>query len=132
MLTYQSLAEWKSIMPFLALVVSLLMQTATPPEHRVSCVDQNLSEVALAACLDKEVVEVDSELNRTYKATHASLPPDQQNLLRASERAWIRCRDSDLALFESFVRGNHPSIVVQTEQVRVIRERIKLLQGYRA
>lgn len=115
----------------MALAMTLLALHQPLRSQTTPCVEQNLSEVAPGSCLDKEVVAIDAELNREYQQTLRSLPAEQQTLLRASERDWIRCRDADLALFESFVRGNHPTTIVKTEQVRVIRDRIKLLQGYR-
>jgi uncharacterized protein YecT (DUF1311 family) len=115
----------------MAVILSVLVNGLTFQAPVVPCVDQNLSEVALGSCLDKEVLAVDQELNRTYQQIMRALPKQQQLLLRTSERAWLQSRDADLALFESFVQGNHPSITVETEQARVIRERIRVLKGYR-
>jgi uncharacterized protein YecT (DUF1311 family) len=115
-----------------ALIARIIAFSLSSRSPAVPCVDQDLSEVALGACLDKEVVVVDAELNRTYQAVLKTLPAQQRELLRTAERAWIRSRDADLALFEASVQGNHPSILIETEQVRVIRERTRFLETYRS
>jgi len=119
-------------MPILALLVIFLSLRAHTTPAFIPCVAQQLSEIALGQCLDKEVIAVDAELDRAYQETLASLPKDQQVLLRNSERAWIRCRDADLVLFESSTRGNHPDLLVEAEKVRIVRERIKLIAVYRS
>ena len=114
-------------MPFFALVRVLLTLAAAPPASPAIC--ENIAEYQLAPCLQKAVVKLDAELNRTYRALFVSLSPDIQKTLRESERAWIHSRDADLGLFASFPHGNDPTNSEYWEEIRLIQARIDYLKG---
>jgi uncharacterized protein YecT (DUF1311 family) len=115
------------IVPFVTLVRILLTLAAAPSTSSAIC--ENIAEFQLAPCLQKEVAKLDAELNRTYKALLISMSPDLQKTLRESERAWIRCRDADLALFASFPHGNHPTNSEYREEIGLIQARIDYLKS---
>lgn len=109
------------------MIALLGADTAAVAAQQVEC-DMDLGMVEYGNCLDRQMVVVDSELNRTYKATLATLTPDQQRALRAAERAWIRYRDTDSNFVETVTGGNHPSEMVEAQWIRVVRERITFLR----
>ena len=46
-------------------------------------------------CADKDYRKADAELNRVYKKTVAGLDGHSRDLLRASQREWIKFRDAE-------------------------------------
>ena len=52
---------------------------------------------ALQDCIGAEYGRRDSELNRVYRATMATLPPDRKDALRSEERAWLITREQKCA-----------------------------------
>ena len=57
------------------------------------------STQSMVECIDAEVRIQDGKLNAAYKTAMASLPKDQQEKLRASQRAWLEFRKLDCDVF---------------------------------
>ncbi len=116
-------------MSVLALILGASLLSAGPSTSHSAC--ENVAEFEMENCLKTEARRVDAELNRTYISLLKALPLSQQILLKESERAWIRCRDTDLIIFSSFPHGNHPSDAEYLEQIQIIKARIEFLQSLR-
>jgi uncharacterized protein YecT (DUF1311 family) len=57
------------------------------------------STQSMVECIDAEVRIQDGKLNAAYKSAMGSLPRDQQDKLRASQRAWLEFRKLDCDVF---------------------------------
>jgi uncharacterized protein YecT (DUF1311 family) len=65
-----------------------------------ACMDKpDSSTQSMVECIDAEVRVQDGKLNAAYKAAMTSLPKDQQDKLRAAQRAWLEYRKLDCDVF---------------------------------
>jgi uncharacterized protein YecT (DUF1311 family) len=63
--------------------------------HYHRCMDGLTGDFAMTACSREEHQRQDASLNRVYRALLGRLPRSRAAQLRASQRVWLRNRDSD-------------------------------------
>ena len=56
-------------------------------------------------CNGAEIKRQDARLNQGYKAAMAGLEPAQQGKLRDAQRAWIKYRDTNCAMYYTLTGG---------------------------
>ncbi len=82
----------------LAAAVPAVGQAAPKP---MSALDRCLASKAAyttmgqVQCIGDAVAVQDARLNKTYAKTMAKLTPEQQDKLRAAQRAWLAFKDAD-------------------------------------
>jgi uncharacterized protein YecT (DUF1311 family) len=95
------------IVTTVAIATPLAAQSDADVERRYSkdytrCMEssEGASTYGMQACIGKEYVKRDAELNSVYKRVMARLSPAKQKTLRQSQRQWIKRRDA-IALEEA-------------------------------
>ncbi len=82
----------------LALAAPLLaFAPAAQAEDEAGGIDCNnaMAQSEMNICADKDYRAADAGLNRAYKAVMRDLDKHSQDLLRASQREWIKFRDAE-------------------------------------
>ena len=91
--------------------------------------------IAGAATFSPEGAEtlpsLDKELNVLYGRWLRSLEePEEKELARAAERAWMRYRDAVSSLFQAVLAGRRPPRVIASAVLaRLTRERVEALRS---
>jgi uncharacterized protein YecT (DUF1311 family) len=85
--------------------------------------------VAMLDCGAAEYRTLDAELNAAYRAASAILTPDQRNLLRNTQRAWLAHRDATCSFMTGLHdRGTMASLSDQSCLLKLTAERTKWLK----
>ena len=90
------------------------------------------TQAALNQCADAAFKQADAEMNRLYRQQMAYLGGERGKRLQASQRAWLKYRDS-ACLYETGPRAQSGSIwPMQTAlcQAAFTRQRNEVLKGY--
>ncbi|NIY47049.1 lysozyme inhibitor LprI family protein [Cedecea colo] len=88
----------KRVTLFLA---SLLLSAAA---HAIDCEKAN-TQLESNECYSAQYKQDDQLLNQTYKKVLSLATPEQQNLLRQAQLAWIKVRDADCKFISSGSEG---------------------------
>ena len=64
------------------------------------CLEKNSSTSGMNNCTMQATKAWDADLNRNYKKLSAQLRPDSRALLVASQRAWLKFRDSEFGYLD--------------------------------
>ncbi len=86
-----------------ALLAPLLLMAAgakTQKQRQIQPCEGHGSQAEASGCAHREYQAADAELNKVYNRLAAALDAEDKALLKASELAWIKYRDSNCA-FES-------------------------------
>jgi uncharacterized protein YecT (DUF1311 family) len=86
-----------------ALLTLLLLTAAgakTQKQREIQPCEGNGSQAEASGCAHREYLAADAELNKTYNRLAGILDADEKALLKESELAWIKYRDSNCT-FES-------------------------------
>ncbi|MFL6331756.1 MAG: lysozyme inhibitor LprI family protein [Pyrinomonadaceae bacterium] len=86
-----------------ALLTHLLLTAAgakTQKQREIQPCEGNGSQAEASGCAHREYLAADAELNKTYNRLAGVLDADEKALLKESELAWIKYRDSNCT-FES-------------------------------
>ena len=80
-------------------------QATSPAKHPIDqwladCLAQDPSTQGQLQCLGEAYTRWDAELNRAYKALMAKLSPEEQAVLKESQRAWLKQRDEMFKLIQ--------------------------------
>ena len=128
--------------PLLSLGIIFLAHSAFAQPHERNhpidvrtdtCIDANPSTHGTLECLDDAHTEWDAELNRVYQVLLGELNDENQELLRAAQRAWIAFRDAELEALASVYGGLDGTmwlVVHADRRVSLIRRRAKELRDY--
>ena len=90
------------------------------------------TQLALNQCAVAALTTADAEMNRLYREQMAYLDAQRSKRLQASQRAWLKYRDST-CLYENGPRAESGSIwPMQTAlcQAKLTRQRNELLRAY--
>ncbi len=95
-----------------------------------SCMDKSGGvTAAMLDCGGAEYTRLDAALNAAYREAANSLTPEQRNLLRDTQRAWLAFRDSSCAFMTKLGdRGTMASLADQSCLLRVTAERTRWLK----
>jgi uncharacterized protein YecT (DUF1311 family) len=83
-------------------------------------------------CVSRRFTAADDRLNEEYKRVMASLSPDRQALLKSSQRAWIKDKETSCAAAGKEAEGGTlEPILIADCQVRMTEQRNTYLANYR-
>ncbi|MDT5159334.1 MAG: hypothetical protein QOC99_3178 [Acidobacteriota bacterium] len=91
-----------------ALLVFLALPLAgatTQKQRQIQPCEEKPSQAEASACAYHEYQAADAELNKVYGRLAAKLEADEKSLLKDSELAWIKYRDSNCGFESSFFKG---------------------------
>jgi len=79
--------------------------SAAPPKHPIDqwltdCMAKDPSTQGQLKCLGEAYTRWDAELNRVYKQLLGRLAPEEQAVLKESQRAWLKQRDEMFKLLQ--------------------------------
>ena len=91
-----------------ALVAPLLLSAAgakTQKQRQTQPCEERSSQAEASGCAHREYEAADAELNKIYNRLAAALDAEDKALLKQSELAWIKYRDSSCAFESSQYKG---------------------------
>lgn len=98
-----------------------------------NCLDKNITTIGMLECMDKAGQMWDDELNRVYGLLKSKLKPEDQNALKASQRAWIKYRDLEFeninSIYSNF-QGTMYGPMRLDHRMQFIKQRVLELQSY--
>jgi uncharacterized protein YecT (DUF1311 family) len=95
--------------------------------------EQAQSDLGIIDCTGTAITAWDARLNKNYQAAMASLDPQSQALLRASERKWVAWRAAEDAAQAGAWRNDRGSIISveqMDDTLNAIKERAAELTTY--
>jgi len=92
---------------------------------------QFLTRTEIHACLQRDMAQADSELNRAYQERMAALPPEARQRLLDSQRAWLLRYDAVLTGYYSRPWAGHSMVMVIPSQIRALRDRTVVVRNFR-
>jgi uncharacterized protein YecT (DUF1311 family) len=95
-------------------IALLLFLAFTAPALALDCSRQE-TEGQARACSGQRLKDADRKLNQTYQALMKRFSPDQQGLLKASEKAWLGYRDAQCRMVGSGVEGGSAQPMVTAD-----------------
>jgi uncharacterized protein YecT (DUF1311 family) len=109
--------------------------TPDPVEQKVQALIDKAggSTSAMAAATYEGARLWDEELNRVYPELMRQLPPQDQAILKESEKEWIKFRDSNRRLIEETygkASGLDNRLFAAAEVLDIIKSRAVALRGY--
>ena len=96
---------------FLTTVAAILLFAAaaagakTQKERQIQPCEERGSQAEASGCAHREYEAADAELNKVYGRLAAALDAEDKALLKASELAWIKYRDSACEFESSQYKG---------------------------
>jgi len=72
--------------------------------------DDPSGQLETIACLSETVKAADKKLNATYRSVLASSDKERQDLIRKSQRAWIKFRDENCMAYYDMTRSKDNSL----------------------
>lgn len=97
------------------------------------CLDINTTTRGMVECLQQGNAKWNTELNRVYNLLLASLPDEQQNVLRAAQREWLKYRDAQITSINAVYREGTISFISRAEEImRLTKEQAQRLQRFKA
>lgn len=95
---------------FLCALLALLLLTAavdakTQKQRQLQPCEERGSQAEASACAYREYQAADAELNRIYNRLTIALDAEDKALLKQSELAWIKYRDSNCVFESSQYKG---------------------------
>ncbi len=94
------------------------------------CLDRSEGvTMSMLECMDKELQLQDKLLNKTYKEVMAVLSPEQKELLKAGQRAWLKMRDADAELQGTLTGGTIDKLNFHSTHLDYTVRRIAYLQS---
>lgn len=101
------------------------------PEAEAAPCDDALTQRELNECSAEDYADADAELTRIYDSLMAEASGDEEERLRAAQRAWLPFRDAHCetkaALYEG---GSIQPLIRASCLANVTRERTEHLRGY--
>ena len=116
-----------------ALLAALLLTAAagakTQKERQIQPCEERGSQAEASGCAHREFQAADAELNKAYNRLAGVLDAEEKALLKASELAWIKYRDTNCT-FESsqYAGGTMRPMIESFCLTRVTRARTAELQ----
>lgn len=86
----------------------------------------NSSTIGIVQCKEQALAEWDKQLNRAYKMLMAKLNPQDQVLLRESQRAWLAYRAKEEKWLMKYYWGRGGSywgLVITDRKMNIVRTR---------
>ena len=110
-----------------ALLTFLLLTAAaakTQKERQIQPCEGNGSQAEATGCAHREYLAADAQLNKAYNRLAGVLNDDEKALLKTSELAWIKYRDTN-CVFESsqYAGGTMRPMIEYFCQARVTKAR---------
>jgi uncharacterized protein YecT (DUF1311 family) len=115
--------------PALASAQERTLEDSYSREYK-ACMDKSGGvTVAMLDCGSAEYAKLDATLNAAYREAANGLEPEQRNLLRDTQRAWLAYRDSSCSFMSRLGdRGTMASLSDQSCLLRVTAERTRWLK----
>ena len=101
-------------------------------EDEANGIDCNnaVAQLDMNICADKDYRKADSELNAVYRDTMHGLDKHSQDLLRASQREWIKFRDAECTYVSAQNEGGSIYPMVYSGCLTTMtRDRVKQLKA---
>jgi uncharacterized protein YecT (DUF1311 family) len=102
--------------------------------HR-ECMDkeENQTTMGMSDCDMQAQEKWDKELNKVYGALTKKLKPEQKEVLKNSQKAWLKHRDEEMKAIDAIFGQLDGSIWMNVRSscsMKVIKERVLVLQNY--
>jgi uncharacterized protein YecT (DUF1311 family) len=83
------------------------------------------------ASVKGRLTDLDRELNALYRRVlQAAEGPEEEQIIRAAERAWVKYRDGMVSFFKAQLLGRHaPETIANAVLVRLTRERVEAFRA---
>jgi uncharacterized protein YecT (DUF1311 family) len=97
------------------------------------CLETNQSTQGMVDCANEAYIKWDSELNKVYKKLLSLLDTDSQKKLKESQRAWVKFRDEEFKLLDSFYATKEGSMYLPMhalDKVDIVKNRVQELSGH--
>lgn len=114
------------------LIFIIFMATTFATYAKTTPCAKLLNEDAVNACLRSELSQADKELHQSYLSFHEKLTDSNRDLLKETEAAWLKSRESDCEFEAASVTGGsaYQSIYLSCVTIRT-RLRIKQIIDWR-
>lgn len=123
------------------LVMSLPLYAEEDQDHKhhidswyERCVEEDSTTVGMEQCSDKAYEKWDKEMNKVYQGLMKKLPVKDREVLRESQRAWLKFRDAELKFGFVVYGGLHGTIwrvVYGGDRVDLVKQRTLKLTHYK-
>ena len=118
---------------YLMAILSLVLIVGSDNRAVLAAVDCNnaVTQADMNRCASLAFGLIDDELNTAYKKITAGLESSELELLKHSQRAWIKFRDAECEFQSSFTRGGSVRPLVHANCLTdITNQRVKDLQFY--
>ena len=89
----------------LVLMLLTVVGAKSQKQRQIQPCEERSSQAEASACAYREYQAADAELNKVYNRLAAALDAEDKALLKASELAWIKYRDSNCTFESSQYKG---------------------------
>ena len=96
------------------------------------CIEKDSSTAGMIKCSGKAYEMWDKEMNKVYQELMKKLSPEEKELLKESQKQWLKFRDSEFRFLDKFFEGYGTILPVLKagEKISIIKERTKRLDSY--
>jgi uncharacterized protein YecT (DUF1311 family) len=124
---------------FVALAAAAAAQSKPSPakhpiDQRLSdCMAKDPSTQGMLLCLEQGYSRWDAELNRVYKELMGKLSPEEQGVLKESQRAWLKQRDETFNLLRMIYAKKDGTMYLTmqaADRVEIVQKRALELASY--
>mgnify|MGYP000892639646 FL=1 len=120
------------------IISSLYVLGQEKPKHPIDkwldeCLTKDESTAGMLKCADEAYKKWDVELNKVYKELLGVLDTDSQKRLKESQRAWLKFRDDEFKLLESFYSKKEGTMFLPMhafDKIDIIKNRVQELNGH--
>jgi uncharacterized protein YecT (DUF1311 family) len=93
---------------------------------------ENYTTAGMLNCSSQALDKWDKELNRVYKELIKKLSPEEKELLKQSQRQWIKFRDAEFKWISGLYLGIGTNIPLEKMSIMldIVKERVKMLEEY--
>jgi uncharacterized protein YecT (DUF1311 family) len=110
-------------------VMGLLFVLAVNASAQQKNCDNAVSQLEMNRCAEQDASDADKQLNEVYQSTMKKLNAQQQNELKAAQRAWLAYRDADCEAESALYSGGSMAPMIKLACVaNLTRERTKEIQ----
>jgi len=97
------------------------------------CIAKDESTAGMVDCADKAYKKWDAELNKVYKELMKLLDAESQKKLKESQKAWIKFRDEEFKLLDSFYSKKDGTMFIPMhafDRMDIVKNRVQELNGH--
>lgn len=120
-------------MAFLSISSSVHATKHHIDDYLNSCIDAASNTAGLVNCTNQAYTLWDNELNIKYQNLMSALPPSGKQVLRNSQRDWIKFRDAELKTIDALYQSKDGTMYLPMKaahRLELIKTRVLQLTSY--